>query len=185
MKTSSRTIPAATALLTAAVFAATTLAQSPQAPPPAAGGPPPQARTMPAPTNLKVLPKDWTGQQVRQTMSTWAGSLGVECEFCHAADTTNPGPNGRARLNFPDDSKPDKAMARIMYTMTEDINKNYVSKVMEMDKMDTPAGPVTCGTCHRGHQMPEAFVIQRGNGPRPPQTAAPAPPPPGITQPQQ
>jgi hypothetical protein len=104
---------------------------------------------------LKVLPKDFTGQQVHETMEGWAGSLGVHCDTCHAPDPAGPGPNGRVRLKFDDDSKPEKQMARIMYTMTEDIKKNYVSKVAAMDKMDTPAAPLTCGTCHRGHLDPQ------------------------------
>ena len=34
------------------------------------------------------------------------------------------GPNGRPRMNFADDSKPDKKIARIMYSMTQQINKD-------------------------------------------------------------
>ena len=126
---------AAVALLAAAVLAATTGAQAPQtAPQNSSQGPPPadQAapgvphralrrraspggrpmRNYPPPTNLQVLPKDLTGRQVRDIMETWAGSLGVNCEFCHTADPKNVGPNGRPRMNFADDSKPDKQIAR-------------------------------------------------------------------------
>ena len=158
-------------LLTAAVF--TAAAQEPQtqpAMPPASGsqaapqtGMPPGGRPIrnfPPPTNLQVLPKDTTGQQVREIMRTWAGSLGVECETCHAVDTKNVGPNGRPHLNFADDSKDDKKIARIMYTMTQQINADYISKAMDLDK-DDEGSPVTCGTCHRGHKMPETFVIPR------------------------
>jgi hypothetical protein len=155
------------ALLATTVFAVTTIAQTPQAAPPAAGSPAPRTRTYPAPTNLKVLPKDLTGQQVRDIMEKWEGSLGVHCDTCHAADPKNIGPNGRPRLNFADDSKEEKRIARMMYTMTEDINVNYVSKVPNSDMS------VTCGTCHRGHFGPEPFVIPPDNGPRPPQGRAP------------
>jgi hypothetical protein len=155
---------AAIALLTAAVFAVSTVAQAPQGPPAGGGGR--QPRSYPTPTNLKVLPKDLTGQQVREIMEGWAGSLGVHCDTCHTADSSSPGAGGRPRLNFADDSKPEKQMARIMYTMTEDDKKNYVAKVAEMDKMDSPAAPLTCGTCHRGHLDPEAFVIPHEDGPR-------------------
>jgi len=117
-------------------------------------------RSFPSPTNLKVLPKDTTGQQVRDMMETWSGSLGVHCDTCHMADAKNPGPNGRPRMKFADDSKPDKQIARIMYTMTQQINADYISKAMDMDK-DGEGKPVTCGTCHRGHEMPEDFVIPR------------------------
>ena len=147
--------------LTAALFTAAALcAQPPQAQPPAGapqqGGARPM-RSFPAPTNLKVLPKDITGQQLHETMEMFATSLGVHCDFCHAADASNPGPNGRPRMNFADDSKTDKQIARIMYTMTEQINKDYVSKAQALDP-DGMGKPVTCGTCHRGHEMPEAFV---------------------------
>ena len=155
---------AALTLLSAAVFAAAPAAQPSQDPPaPAAQqGPPPgggmgRMRNFPAPTNLKVLPKDLTGAQVRDIMETWAGSLGVHCDFCHAADPNNPGPNGRPRLNFADDSKPNKQIARIMYTMTQQINGDYISKSSALDA-DAMGKKVSCGTCHRGHEMPEEFV---------------------------
>lgn len=181
MKPASLSLPTiAVAVVTAVVFAVATVAQAPQGPPPGGGARPP--RTYPAPTNLKVLPKNFTGQQVHETMEGWAGSLGVHCDTCHQADPTNIGPNGRPRLKFEDDTKPEKAMARIMYTMTEDIKTNYVAKVAEMDKMGSPAAPVTCGTCHRGHLDPEAFVIPHEEGMRPPQGAPPAGAPPAPPQ---
>jgi len=172
---------AAVAVLTAAAFAIATLAQAPPAPqaqPPAAGGASPQrVRSFPAPTNLKVLPKTMTGEQVHELMETWEGSLGVKCSTCHAANPNDIGPNGRPRLNYADDSKEDKATARIMYAMTEEINKSYVSKVSDSD------AKVTCGTCHRGHLDPEVFVLPPDEhdhdhfGPPPGQGAPQGPPP--------
>jgi Photosynthetic reaction centre cytochrome C subunit len=173
LKKSSLSLPAAaTVLLAAAVFAVTTVAQAPQADsaqPGSAGGPPPP-RDWPAPTNLQVLPKNLTGQQVRDIMEKWEGSLGTHCSTCHAADPKNIGPNGRPRINFADDSKEEKLTARLMYKMTEDINVNYVSKVPNSDM------PVACGTCHRGHLDPEPFVIpeEDHNGPRRPEGTPPA-----------
>lgn len=174
MKITSLSPPtAAIALLTAAVFAVATLAQAPQGPPPGpAGAEPRPPRTYPAPTNLKVLPKDTTGQQVHEIMENWAGSLGVHCDTCHATDPNNLMPNGRPRMKFDDDSKPEKQMARIMYTMTEDMKANYIKKVSDLDKMGSPAAPLTCGTCHRGHLDPEEFVIPKEEGPRPPAAGA-------------
>ena len=169
---------AAIALLTAAVFAVATVAQAPQGPPPGGGPRPP--RTFPAPTNLKVLPKDTTGQQIHEIMEGWAGSLGVHCDTCHATDPNNVGPNGRPRLKFDDDSKPEKQMARIMYKMTEDIKANYIKKVADLDKMDTPAAPLTCGTCHRGHLDPEEYVIPKEGGPGGPPPAGAMPPMPPM-----
>ena len=173
MKKSYLSLPAAAAvLLTAAVFAVSTVAQAPQANPaqPAPAGAPPPPRNWPAPTNLQVLPKNLTGQQVRDIMEKWEGSLGAHCNTCHAADPKNIGPNGRPRLNFADDSKQEKLTARLMYKMTEDINVNYVSKVPNSDLA------VACGTCHRGHLDPEPFVIpeEDHDGPRRPEGAPPA-----------
>jgi hypothetical protein len=194
---------AAFGLLAAAVFAATTAVQAtqqqpaPQAAPatPAEAGPPqqgvppgaPPMRNFPPPTNLKVLPKDLTGHEVREIMQKWAGSLGVECDTCHVADPSHLDARGRPAMNFPDDSKPDKQIARLMYTMTQQINTNTISKVMDMDK-DNEGTPVTCGTCHRGHKMPEEFVIPKegphgGPGEGPGGPPAGAMPPDGMTPP--
>jgi len=195
---------AAVVLLTAAVLAATTGVQATQdqpgvpaaqtAPAPPAAGAPPQGmpggrpmRSYPAPTNLQVLPKNLTGQQVHEIMEGVAGSLGVHCDFCHAADPKNLMPNGRPRLNFADDSKDDKKIARIMITMTQQINADYISKASAMDP-DAMGMKVTCGTCHRGHEMPEEFVIPKEGGPGgpPPAGGAPngaAPPAPGTPPP--
>ena len=170
---------AAAALLAAQVFAA---AQSPAGQNSTPQGPQqPGSRPMrnyPVPTNLKVLPKDTTPAQLHDIMETWAGSLGVHCDTCHMADPKNVGPNGRPRLNFADDSKTAKQIARVMYTMTQKINSDYISKTMEMDE-DNDGSPVTCGTCHRGHKMPEKFEIppeERGPGAGPgmPPAAQPA-----------
>jgi hypothetical protein len=182
---------AAAVMLSAAVLAVAQTPQDQQNPPAPADQPqqaaPPggrmgRMRNFPPPTNLKVLPKDLTGAQVRDIMQTWAGSLGVRCDTCHVADTSNPGPNGRPRLNYADDSKPDKQIARIMYTMTEQINQAYISKTKQIDT-DAMNMTVTCGTCHRGHEMPQEFVIPReerrggpggGEGGRPPAGTPPS-----------
>lgn len=158
VKLASLTPPlAAVALLTAALFAVATLAQAPDGAP---GGAP---RHYPAPTNLKVLPKDTTGKQVRVIMEGWAGQLGVHCDTCHTADPKNIGPNGKPRLKFADDSKQQKDTARLMYKMVQDINDNTVSMVTGQD--GKPAPPVTCGTCHRGHLDPRPYVVPKEKRP--------------------
>ena len=148
-------------------------------------------RQFPAPTNLKVLPKDTTGAQIHEIMDGWSGALGVHCDTCHMADPNHLGPNGRPQLNFADDSKPEKQIARVMFTMTQEINSNYITKSKSLDvNMDEHGGSVTCGTCHRGKQHPDPFV-PAPEGPRgapggmpgmpPPAGAAPpAGPPPGM-----
>jgi hypothetical protein len=149
----------ALALLSTGFFLAATLGQTPQDPQSGTGKLPASPRTFPAPTNLQVLPRDLSGQQVHDIMEQWANSLGVRCDSCHAEDHDNFGPDGRPRLNFSDDSKRMKVTARIMYTMTEEINSNYISKV------EGSVMPVTCGTCHRGEMGPEPFTAQPPNGP--------------------
>jgi hypothetical protein len=158
---------AAVSLLTVFAFALVTFAQAPQSAPqqPAAGGPPHEGHDQPhpAPTNLKVLPKTLTGDQVHEIMEGWEAALGAHCNTCHTADPKNIGPNGRPRLDFADDSKKEKSTARLMFKMTKDINENYVSMV------DSSGAPVTCGTCHRGHLGPEPFVApkEKHGGPPP------------------
>lgn len=168
-------LSARAALLTAAAITAATVAQTPAGPQSAGTLPPPESSGYPAPTNLKVLPKDLTGQQVHDIMKQWAAALGTDCNSCHAEDRNNLGPNGRPKFNFADDSKGMKAAARIMYSMTEKINADYVAKV------DSSGVPVTCGTCHRGHLGPEPFVITPKDRPSAPQGPAPS----GEKQPSQ
>jgi hypothetical protein len=103
------------------------------------------------PKNLKVLPKDLTGAQVRQIMSGWADQLGGDCSTCHVRNANDIGPNGRPRYDFADDSKEEKKTARVMYTMVQSINANFISTVPNSGM------PVVCGTCHRGHLSPPPF----------------------------
>ena len=168
MKSFSSTLVTAAALLTPLLSLAA-IAQTPTQSP--AGSPPPPPYAFPAPTNLKVLPKDLTGEQVREIMQRWKTELGTRCDTCHAEDTKSLGPNGRPKLNYADDAKPNKSTARLMYKMVEDINGNYISMVENYDVS------VTCGTCHRGHIDPEPFVAPPGsnqqNGPPPSKDGAP------------
>lgn len=106
----------------------------------------------PAPTNLKVLPKDLTGKQVHNIMKQWETDLGVRCDGCHKEDDVKLDRQGKPLLVFADDSKPMKNIARLMYTMTDDINTRYVANI------EGSGLPVTCGTCHRGRIAPEPFT---------------------------
>lgn len=109
-------------------------------------------RPLPKPTNLQVLPKDIAPEHLREIMQGIAGSLGVRCDFCHA-----PKANGQRGLDFASDAKPNKEIARTMMRMTMAINQDYLAKVNDPDA--TPEDKhVSCGTCHRGHSMPEHFV---------------------------
>jgi YVTN family beta-propeller protein len=111
-----------------------------------------QPDLFPVPTNLKVLPKGLTGQQVHDLMEQWGTGLGMSCAACHAEDKRRVGQDGRPLLNFASDSKPEKVAARLMYTMTEEINEKYIARI------DGSGMPVTCGTCHHGRMGPEPFL---------------------------
>jgi hypothetical protein len=137
-------------------------AQAPTAAPgaPPAGAPP--RRPAPPPTNLKVLPKDTTGEQVRTIMRGYEKQLGVECEYCHAKDPAT------GRNNFASDANPKKDVARIMMKMTASVNDEYLTQITD----PKPENPVTCGTCHRGMAKPTVFVPP----PSPPRERPAAPP---------
>jgi len=137
----------AAAALCVLLFSAAQAQQPPAAPPSGHSHPP-----APPPTNLQVLPKTLTGEQVHEIMHKWEAELGTECSTCHAADPTRKMPNGRPALNFADDTKPEKATARTMVRMVEEINSQYIGKI------DNSGMPVSCGTCHRGHLDPSPFV---------------------------
>jgi len=151
-------------------FAATAFAQTPTPP---AGTPPPAGQQQrprgprPAPTNLKALPKDTTGDQVIAIMHGYTGALGVECEFCHARNPETK------RNDFASDANPVKDKARLMIKMTETINSQFVSKLTD----PKPENPVTCGTCHRGVPQPTVFTPT-------PQERTPRPPTPPAATPQ-
>jgi hypothetical protein len=129
-----------------------------------------QRRPLTKPVNLKVLPKDIAPEDLIRIMRGYAGALGVECNFCHAA---NPQTH---KLDFPSDAKDDKGIARTMIAMTRTINEQYMSQVHDPDAMPADTH-VTCGTCHRGHSMPEHFTPAPEQHHRPQAGAVPQQPP--------
>lgn len=173
------------ALCGAALFASATLvAQQPPAGAPA-GGPGGQGGRAgggpAAPTNLKVLPKTWTRQQVGQVMNTFNESLGVMCTHCHAEDPNGtPNPNTGAKpLDYALDTKKEKDVAREMIktVMASNDSTKGLGDAAELEK-------VSCWTCHRGEKKPAktpAAGWGRGNftlstaGPAVPQRGGGAP----------
>jgi hypothetical protein len=161
------------ALVVALVLAAQPLLSQETATPVAEGQSTPQAATgarphgpQPKPVNLKVLPKDMAREDLIKLMRGYVGALGVKCNFCHAA---NPQTH---KLDFPSDAKDDKTIARTMIAMTQTINEQYMAQVHDPDAMPEDKH-VTCGTCHRGHSMPEHFVPPPEQRHHPPAGAAP------------
>ena len=135
-------------LATSAAFSQATSQTDSQTTPQTGGNAPAQRRPMPAPTNLKVLPKDTTGPQVISIMRGFTGDLGVECTYCHARDSATNRPN------FASDANPMKDRARLMMKMASSINTEYLAQLTD----PKAANPVTCGTCHRGMSKPSVFV---------------------------
>ncbi len=159
MRPASLSHPTVAALLGVALFAVATMAQTPR--PPAPHGGEHHRPPAPNPTNLKVLPKTLTGDQVMEIMHGWEGQLGSECDTCHTADPVKKFPNGKPMLNFADDSKKEKETARQMLKMTMEINQTYTKTVESTHDNTDVAKRVTCGTCHRGHLDPPAYVVPK------------------------
>jgi len=138
--------------------------ESPAAAPAAQTARPPRG-PRPNPTNIKVLPKNITGDEVIKVMHQYEGDLGVECEFCHARNPETK------RNDFPSDANPVKDKARLMIKMTDDLNAKFLAQLSDHKSADA----VTCGTCHRGLSHPEPFVPKPHEHGNPPPAAAPPP----------
>lgn len=100
-------------------------------------------------TNLKVLPKGISKQELQSTMRGFAFALGVRCEHCHVEKTT---PN--KGLDFAADDKDAKKTARVMLQMVAAINHDYISKVPKATPIQ-----VQCVTCHHGLTEPRALNV--------------------------
>jgi hypothetical protein len=111
------------------------------------------ARSRPEPqipdhfTNLKILPKDISRNDLVGVMRAFALNLGTRCEHCHVGEG-----NDLSKFDFASDAKPEKGTARKMLTMVTAINTELLKGVGD------PAKPpvVTCYTCHRGALKPLA-----------------------------
>lgn len=99
-------------------------------------------------TNLKVLPKDISKQELQSTMRAFAFALGVRCEHCHVEKQAS-----EKGFDYAADDKDAKKAARIMLQMVEAINRDYVGKLEKADHV----GPirVQCVTCHHGLTQPQ------------------------------
>jgi hypothetical protein len=152
-------LPVGLLLLASFAVIVSTAAQIPEGAKGAAGNPPPLSRTFRAPRNLKVLPRETPGRQINTIMEEWSRSLGVRCDACHTEATETIAADDDSNLNYADDSKQMKILARNMYRMTEEINSTHIAKI------EGSGIPVTCGTCHRGHISPEPFVAPTHDAP--------------------
>ncbi len=143
-----------------------------------------------APQNIKVLPKEWTLQQIRTVMQAFVTSLGQQaapqggpaaapgmgegCLHCHAQGAPNPNaaPGRGPAPDYVSDANPKKDIARKMIQMVMDINKATASigDTAVVEK-------VTCFTCHAG--KPKPAIMPEGGWGRGGFSLLPAGPPAG------
>lgn len=91
--------------------------------------------------NVQLLTK-LSDAQLGQAMDNMAASLGVHCNFCHAAVEHSE------HLDFPSDAKKEKKTAREMIRMVIDLNeKSFGGHTV-----------VGCYTCHLGKENPSLMV---------------------------
>ncbi len=98
-------------------------------------------------TNLQVLPKDISKQELTSRMRIFSFSLGARCEDCHA----DKAPGSELR-DFASDAKDTKKKAREMMRMVEALNKDYVAKLQP-----ATSTRVDCATCHHGVMKPRSL----------------------------
>jgi tetratricopeptide (TPR) repeat protein len=132
----------------------------------------------PAPRNLQVLPKDTSPQDVVALMQQITRALGVQCTYCHVQETppllsaeeaaaqaaaAPPAGRGRGRgrggpqMDYAADEKRQKQTARVMLSLTNDINAE-IATLATTAALKKPAADlvrVQCATCHRGVTNPQ------------------------------
>lgn len=106
--------------------------------------------------NLKVLPQDISKDSLTNLMKGYNKSLGVKCTYCHIPKEEDP-----SKLDFADDSKQEKHIARGMITMTHEINENHF-KPYYPDPKPNIATDVSCVMCHRGVAKPKEYLENLG-----------------------
>jgi hypothetical protein len=96
------------------------------------------------PTNLTVLPKDISDEELHKVMKEYSKSLGVRCGFCHEKKEEE-----QHSMDFASDTKHEKLVTRQMMEMVTSINENYLNKMGKghFEK-------IGCVTCHMGKTTP-------------------------------
>lgn len=90
-------------------------------------------------TNLRVLSKSTSKDQLKKIMKGYSDALGVDCDFCHDEN------------DMASDNNEHKKIARSMMKMTKEINGKWFGKEKGVEF-------VTCGSCHRGKPEPPDWV---------------------------
>ncbi|MCW2260635.1 MULTISPECIES: c-type cytochrome [Sphingobacterium] len=100
-------------------------------------------------TNLKVLPKNITPDELKLVMREFNSSLGVKCGFCHTPSKDDP-----KKMEFASDENKHKSIARDMMKMTAKINKKYFHRANKEGEIKA----ISCKTCHNGKENPEMKI---------------------------
>ena len=106
--------------------------------------------------NLKVLPKDISKDSLMGLMKNYSAALGVKCNHCHI-----PSKKDATKLDFANDSKIEKEIARGMIGMTNEINAKHFQPYFP-DPKPEQVHVVNCVMCHRGTANPEKYLSQMG-----------------------
>jgi tetratricopeptide (TPR) repeat protein len=104
--------------------------------------------------NLKVLPKDTSKDQLRETMMVFTRSLGVRCTECHVGEEGKP----LSTFDFASDKNPKKGVARDMMKMVGDVRAD----LKKMDLQGPHRVAMGCVTCHHGRPTPATLVEELG-----------------------
>lgn len=110
----------------------------------------PQQQEKPKPTNLKVLPKNISHDDLEKVMDGFKAALGVKCGFCHSPRKDDP-----KKLDFASDENHKKEIARNMMRMTAKINKKYFQHKDKEGKLIN----ISCVSCHNGKEEPATIKI--------------------------
>jgi tetratricopeptide (TPR) repeat protein len=101
------------------------------------------------PKNLQVLPDEVKGAQLGQIMRGFVSALNVRCPHCHVGE----GPD-LTKFDFASDEKPAKQKARLMINMVQEINRDHLAQLGEIEDPPQERVKVTCITCHRSQDKP-------------------------------
>lgn len=104
--------------------------------------------------NLKVLPQDISKDSLKHLMRNYSTALGVKCNYCHVPKKDDP-----TKLDFPNDDKIEKEIARGMIEMTDEINEKYFQPHFP-DPKPEQVQVANCVMCHRGAANPEKYLSQ-------------------------
>lgn len=96
-------------------------------------------------TNLQVLPRDISRDDLTGIMRNLTTSLGMRCDACHVSNDGN--------LEFASDDREMKKTAREMFRMVADINTRLAGMGRTLDARTR----VRCVTCHHGLAKPRTL----------------------------